>query len=214
IESIRTFDVLTQLSVEPLEELRILPVDVSFAPRTTSDAALGERRSLLSYLPREAVIVDVAAGTAESDWEKTWTEVLRLHAAEEAAGRSPEPPEHLFAPPAEVASEVSRYPRLYIGQEGAPADAPELHFRIRPPEVIERNMPLLGEILREGGRKGERTLILCDNEGQLERLQELLSDLGVDTGVTLATGSLNGGFVLAEAVPIFRVLTDHEIFRR
>src|SRR5690606_15068757 len=30
----------------------------------------------------------------------------------------------------------------------------------------------------------------------------------------LATGSLNGGFVLAEAVPIFRVLTDHEIFRR
>src|SRR5690606_6644814 len=32
IESIRQFDVLTQLSVEALPELRILPVDVRYAP--------------------------------------------------------------------------------------------------------------------------------------------------------------------------------------
>src|SRR2546421_647696 len=53
---------------------------------------------------------------------------------------------------------------------------------------------------------GPPTVILCDNEGQLERLEELL---GADAA-TLAIGALDGGFVL----PSLRVLTDHEIFRR
>jgi transcription-repair coupling factor (superfamily II helicase) len=47
---------------------------------------------------------------------------------------------------------------------------------------------------------------LCDNAGQLERLEELV---GVGAA-TLAVGALDGGFVL----PSLRVLTDHEIFRR
>src|SRR5207302_1297364 len=50
------------------------------------------------------------------------------------------------------------------------------------------------------------TVILCDNDGQLERLEELL---GADAA-TLAIGALDGGFGL----PSLRVLTDHEIFRR
>src|SRR5690606_4305003 len=55
------------------------------------------------------------------------------------------------------------------------------------------------------------TLILCDNEGQRERLDELLDEGGFrPEGVTLAVGALDGGFVM----PTLRVLTDHEIFRR
>src|SRR5438045_4802430 len=51
-----------------------------------------------------------------------------------------------------------------------------------------------------------RSSDLCDNEGQLERLEELL---GVDRA-TLAVGALDGGFIM----PTLRILTDHEIFRR
>ncbi|MFC1639129.1 transcription-repair coupling factor, partial [Gemmatimonadota bacterium] len=63
--------------------------------------------------------------------------------------------------------------------------------------------------------KAGPTLILCDNEGQLERLEELLSEsdvpgVRIPANVTLALGSLHGGFVL----PGLTVLTDHEIFRR
>ncbi|HUE96263.1 MAG TPA: transcription-repair coupling factor [Longimicrobiaceae bacterium] len=215
IESIRRFDVLTQLSVGPLDDVRVLPVDVSFAPPTpaTGDPAVG-RRSVLSYLPPEAVLVEVSAAVAATDWERTWTEVNRLHEAEKQAGHAPEPPDALFSPPGEVATEVGRFPRLFIGEEGAPESAPRLAFATRPPERIERNMLVLGEVLREGGRRGDRTLVLCDNDGQLERLQELLAELKVETGVTLAIGSLTGGFVIADASPAFRVLTDHEIFRR
>jgi transcription-repair coupling factor (superfamily II helicase) len=63
--------------------------------------------------------------------------------------------------------------------------------------------------------RAERTLVLCDNEGQLERLEEILGgDAGMgdrlpDT-VTLALGSLSGGFSMPDLV----VLTDHEVFQR
>jgi transcription-repair coupling factor (superfamily II helicase) len=64
---------------------------------------------------------------------------------------------------------------------------------------------------------GTPTLILCDNEGQLERMEELLDpSVGAGRwrpsvpGATLAIGALDGGFVM----PTLRVLTDHEIFRR
>ncbi|MQA89373.1 MAG: transcription-repair coupling factor [Gemmatimonas sp.] len=215
IESIRRFDVLTQLSVGPVEEIRVLPVDVRFAPPGNGSSSHGEvrKRSVLSYLPPDATLFRLEAETAEAEWKQTWAEVQRLHAAELKSGSSPEAPDQLFSPPDEVAAEVARFPQLFVGP-GAHADACSVAFQTTPPEPIERDMQRMGEVLRLASLDRERTLILCDNEGQLERLQDLLADLRIDRGVTLATGSLRGGFILEQAVPRYRVLTDHEIFRR
>ncbi|MDR0786835.1 MAG: transcription-repair coupling factor [Gemmatimonadota bacterium] len=223
IESIRRFDVLNQLSTGELQTIHILPVDVRFAPAAEGNGRSdSERRSLLSYLPPDTVLIRIHGESDEGDWARTWAEVERLYEAERATGSGPEPPHQVFAPPRDVIAEVSRFPTVFVGRAGAAENtgsawargAEHIPFSIAPPEVVDRDMPALGEILRDAGRRGERTLILCDNEGQLDRLQELLTDLKVDAGVTLTTGSLSGGFILREAVPVFRVLTDHEIFRR
>ena len=60
------------------------------------------------------------------------------------------------------------------------------------------------------------TVILCDNDGQAERLDELLNEDTRDPSpAALAVGVLGGGFVLPPGgEPGLRVLTDHEIFRR
>jgi transcription-repair coupling factor (superfamily II helicase) len=69
--------------------------------------------------------------------------------------------------------------------------------------------------LRAGTARGEETWILCDNAGQLERLEELVGGrTGVPAGTRLALGTVQSGFVLEGAEPPLRVLTDHEIFRR
>ena len=54
--------------------------------------------------------------------------------------------------------------------------------------------------------------MLCDNEGQLERLEELLGrgPGASPSGLILAVGALDGGF----ALPGLMVFTDHQIFRR
>jgi transcription-repair coupling factor (superfamily II helicase) len=217
IDTIRHFDVLSQLSVGTLDELRILPVDVRFAPPATGASADGgeaPRRSLLGYLPPEATLVHLEGTDAPAEWQRTWSEVERLHAAETMVGHKPEAPDRLFLQPDRVAETIAGFPRLYVGGPGAPRSAPRVSFGALAPEPVDRDMPRLGAILSHGRDAGERTLILCDNEGQLERLQELLEELGVRERVTLAIGSLTGGFLLADADPPLRVLTDHEIFRR
>jgi transcription-repair coupling factor (superfamily II helicase) len=85
-----------------------------------------------------------------------------------------------------------------------PAD---LQVGFFPPEKVDRDLNRLRAMLGHG----TPTLILCDNEGQRERLDELLEDNGFrPAGTTLVVGALDGGFVM----PTLRVLTDHEIFRR
>jgi transcription-repair coupling factor (superfamily II helicase) len=77
---------------------------------------------------------------------------------------------------------------------------------VRNPEVISRDL----RVLRRLQRDGLHTVILCDNSGQAERLEELLGEDG-PVAASLAIGVLGGGFVIPSVV---RVLTDHEIFRR
>lgn len=214
IESIRHFDVLSQLSVASTENIRILPVDVRFTPPPQGNGAASpsqERRSLLDYLPPEAVLVPLDNRAGE-EWERSWVEVRRLYEAEVRARNEAEAPERIFLPPTAIREKASAFPTLSLG--GATTAARRIGLQIFPPEPIDRDMPRLGEILRGGIRAGEQTLILCDNEGQLERMQELLGELGVKSGVTLAVSSLAGGFILAQATPPLRVLTDHEIFQR
>jgi transcription-repair coupling factor (superfamily II helicase) len=78
----------------------------------------------------------------------------------------------------------------------------EQRFPLAPPDHVDRDLKRLRQIVLQP----PPTVILCDNEGQLERLDELL---GAE-GATLAVGALDGGFIM----PTLRLLTDHEIFRR
>ncbi|HEV7590552.1 MAG TPA: DEAD/DEAH box helicase, partial [Longimicrobium sp.] len=224
IESVRFFDILTQLSVRSVEALELLPVDLRPAregggasshtgPRPSADGEAA-RKSLLDYLPGETVVVHLAGGGTQPELERTWSEVLRLHEAEAARGARPDPPERLFLPAHEAAARLEKLPQLFVEEAAGRPVRAAFQFRALPPEAIDRDMPRLGELLRGAAGRGEQTLILCDNQGQLERLQELLDEFKVARYTELGIGSLTGGFVLADAEPPLRLLTDHEIFRR
>ena len=71
--------------------------------------------------------------------------------------------------------------------------------------------------LREVVSDGIPTMILCDNAGQAERLEELLGERGPARSAALAIGVLHAGFIIPPwglRSPGLRILTDHEIFRR
>ena len=212
VESIRYFDLLSQLSLRPAETLELLPVDLQPLPQSENRNASdhGARRSLLDYLPPFAVLVHLG-GAAADEWRRTWTEVRRLHDAERARGGHPEPPDQLFLAPDDASRRVGSFPQLVIAGSDAQAD---IGFHAEPPPRIDRDMQRLRDVLHRGAAAGAQTIVLCDNQGQLDRLQELLDELGAGGGATLSIGSLAGGFVLADAEPPLQVLTDHEIFRR
>jgi transcription-repair coupling factor (superfamily II helicase) len=209
IVSIRRFDVLDQRSTGEMEAVDILPVDLHAAAAGEDDSV---RRSLLDLLPRDALLLELDAADTADELRRTWDEVLHLHAAARRHGARAEPPAALFLAPDDARARLAAFGRLSIGGD-APAD---IRFDCRPAEAIDRDMDRLAALLRTGAARSEDTLILCDNSGQLDRLEEILGghDGALPPRTTLAVGAVSRGFVLEGVEPPLRVLTDHEIFQR
>ena len=89
-------------------------------------------------------------------------------------------------------------------------------FQARRPPPIERGMNRLRTFLADAAARGADTWILCDNDGQARRLEDLIADRRgtPPPGCHLVVGSVTSGFRIADSDPVVSILTDHEIFRR
>jgi transcription-repair coupling factor (superfamily II helicase) len=216
ITSLRIFDLDTQRSGDAIERVTVLPIKTEADGRLTAGRPGGladgpsesdttarppdrptDRVSLLELLPADAVLVLDQEGAIEREVDRAWTDAA--HHLEVARRMGEEPPtrEALYLEPDAWRTRTRALGRLAL-------EAPDAtdRFGVLPPEAIDRDLKRLRRIVA-----GEpATVILCDNEGQVERLAELLET----ERATLVVGALDGGFVL----PNLRVLTDHEIFRR
>ncbi|HET9581482.1 MAG TPA: transcription-repair coupling factor [Gemmatimonadota bacterium] len=218
IESIRAFDPGTQRSISVLERVEVLPareLPPGAGPAGTGED--GELRPLGDYLPPGCLVVwDEAARVADVLGE-AWHEAETRWAARREH-REP-PPEELYLDPAGVRTSLAGFRSLELhalpmsgGEPHLAAsgrEMPETRFRTREPDPVRRSPARLAEILRADLDRGARPVILCDNLGQLERLEELLPGL---EGVVLEVGWLSAGFVAPDAG--LAVYTDHEIFER
>jgi len=194
IVSLRTFDLDTQRSGEPVERVTVLPVK---SEGTGQGEGEGLRTSLLELLPSDAVVVLDQESALGQEVERTWADAAHHLEVARRLGEEPLPREELFLEPAAWRARLGGFARVAVNAGDA-----AVRFSLAPPEAVDRDMRRLRQIVAGA----PPTVVLCDNEGQLERLEELL---GSDRA-TLAIGALDGGFIL----PGLRVLTDHEIFRR
>jgi transcription-repair coupling factor (superfamily II helicase) len=209
IVSLRLFDILDQRSVREVPSVHLLPVD--FKQREDGEDGMLDQRSLLELLPRDALLVSTARSQWEATLDRTWSRAREFAQDLAAHGETPHPPGDLLLPPAQALSLLEEFRLLEL--DDSSTQAPSLEAE--PPPAIERDMDRLSAVLREGAAKGRNTLLLCDNEGQLDRLEEILGGPhAIPTGAVLSVGSLAGGFQLPGARPELLVLTDHEIFRR
>jgi transcription-repair coupling factor (superfamily II helicase) len=203
IVELRHFDLVTQRSTRAADVAIILPVD-GHVPEESEDEF--ERVSVASLWPPDTVIVLPGDSHVEPEIQRTWDEAQ--HHLDLARRRGEDVPtrEDLFQPPLEAFASLKEFGTISI-LLGAGTGA-DVVFPIRHPDPIDRDIKRLRRIVRDG----MPTIILCDNEGQAERLDELLNeDTFTPSPAGLVIGVLDGGFVIPDG---FRVLTDHEIFRR
>ena len=205
IVELRHFDLLSQRSTRAADVAVILPVD-GRAPDETDEF---ERVSIPSLWPPETLLFLPSDAHIEPELQRTWDEAQ--HHLELARRRGEDVPsrDDLFQPPAEAMRSLAEFGTIaVVPGAGTGADAV---FPIRHPDPIDRDIKRLRRVVRDG----MPTIILCDNEGQAERLDELLNeDTFSPSPAALVIGVLDGGFVIPDAEHGFRVLTDHEIFRR
>jgi len=208
IVSIRHFDVLDQRSTAEVAETHVLPTDFRRDAQKSDDTV---SRSLAELLPSDAVIARLGEIDLLGDARRTWKRVEELYDSLVESGARPMRPEALFVPPDELVRLLDARPGLDLLSD--PGVEPSLDSD--PPREVNRDMARLEAYLREGTATGRETLLLCDNDGQLQRLEEILGGPSkIPPGTRLGLGSLSSGFELGCSEPPLRVLNDHEIFRR
>jgi transcription-repair coupling factor (superfamily II helicase) len=194
--ALRAFDLSTQRSVGALERVTVLPVDPRAAVADTPGSV---RRSLLELLPAGALLVTEGARALEEEVDRAWVEAE--HHADIARRLGEEVPrrEELLVAPDAWRTALGAFATLALAD-----DAGE-RFPAWPPPEVGRDLARLRP------PEGTEALVLCDNQGQLERLEELLGDGDrFPERLALAVGALDGGF----AIPGLVIFTDHEVFRR
>ena len=219
ISELRHFDLISQRSTRDADLALILPVD----GQVTGGTGEVERESITSLFAPDTIVVIPEDSRVGPELTRTWDEAkhhidLARRRGEDVPGRS-----ELFCSPEETLGAIASLGILEVfsgevidsHSEFASVGNPAVtfDFPLAPPEPIHRDMKRLREVVSDG----IPTIILCDNSGQAERLEELLGEGGAASRAALAIGVLHGGFVIPPWGLQFeglRVLTDHEIFRR
>jgi transcription-repair coupling factor (superfamily II helicase) len=91
-------------------------------------------------------------------------------------------------------------------------DVPRRDFRAVPQEDFGGQIRRLADGLTDLTVRGTSVFISCENEGQMQRVKDLLSEQNIDPLPHLFVAHLSGGFRLPEGA--LALYTDHQIFRR
>jgi transcription-repair coupling factor (superfamily II helicase) len=169
--------------------------------------------SLLDYLPEDAVVLlDDPASLSD-----------RLADLQDGIARAFEAArEHypMISPPAQLYLDANVWENRIVTRRGADwmgtvaaAGAAEryaksLFIDCKPVEILQRSIEKLKDHIAELNANDIEPYILCDNQGQRDRLFEMIGD----AGATLGVGLVSAGFTLPGAG--LALLTDHEIFSR
>ena len=187
VESIRSFDVTTQLSLEQCSEAVIVP-DTAPAP----DRA----QSFLSFLPGEALLV-LSSEDAVAD------------SVRQLVGSRSDASDVILQDPQAFCDELSQRRRLLLLAADVPAD---VVFQTHPQPLFHKNFDLVCPALSDFLRRRYRLVILSANPKQAERLRGIFADRGADIPFSDPDFTLHEGF--ADDHLRFVLYTDHQIFDR
>ena len=229
VESIRTFDPLTQLSVQNIGK-------VSIVPNINTKFNREQKVSLLGVLRPETVV-----------WVKDFqmlTDKLQIcfEKAEEFAKSLPLMDEselgeifrdRAFIRPHEVAEDVRKFSIVNLGSASIlQSSNPPILFNAKTQPSFNKNFSLLIENLNANTALGIENFIFTDNPKQIERFYAIFEDLSPlptsPHGGGVQAHSLLGGAGGAKFEPVMKAIhegfvdldlkiacyTDHQIFQR
>ena len=235
LDSIRTFDVETQLSVERVDTVTVVPLVAA-----TDD----HRVSFLQFLPSNALLVQknptfisdriaqihTEGFSAQALIEREATMlnaegvVSGLSAVGEAGADLKEPRERsgnaqcsmlnnttILLSPSDFADDIARFPSIVLNQT-INSKLSTINFTISPQPFFHKNFDFINTTLADYQQRGYHIYILADNPEQHQRLAAIFEETGTPITFTPVPLTLHAGFVDDTLKACF--FTDHQIFDR
>ena len=200
IESIRTFDVETQLSQEKLDAIRIVP-EISRYDDADS--------SLLDLLPKDALVVTHDATWCRERIASLWDEEPVNKDDEGFADRETMRRKLIGAEAFSVAAARFISIRL-MARDGDTAAV--FRFDTSPQPLFQKNFDLVSQTFRQYLTDGYTLYLLTDSEKQAARIRDIFKDRGEAIPFTAISRTLHEGFTDHTLRSCF--FTDHQLFGR
>lgn len=213
VDSIRQFEVDTQLSVEEKDNVVILP--------EMSSCEGGESVSLLDFLPENTVVaarnLDLAAGLVDNvlrdsgDMQSISSRMRIIDAAKDGADDSCSDAPAIMTGD-EFRAGISRFLKIEFGSKPTEKVEFTVNFNTSPQPLFHKNFELVADALTSVLAKGYRLFILSDSAKQAERLNAIFTERGDRIPFTPVNRTLHEGFT--DDTLHISCFTDHQIFDR
>lgn len=210
VESIRTFDPSSQLSIHKLNRITLLP-------NVQSREIIENRVNFLDYIPSSTVLwfenIELAIDQIKIEYEKAIAGFEKLDNSENIND-----PETLFSSSDYFSKRIHDFSTVEFSNTSFFKDVSKVTFDQKPQPSFNKNFDLLINDIAQKSTVNYKCLIFSNNQKQIERLFAIFEDLQADhpenerAKFTPVYFSLSNGFIDNDIGLL--CYTDHQIFNR
>lgn len=209
IESIRRFDIESQLSVDQCERAEIAP---ALQVQSGTASADGEQTSLLSLLSPDYQLWISRYDSLAEEWQSLYDAEMAVDY--EGAFATQEEMRQLLVPCATLQRQVAQHRQIFAKSTEKPLEeCGHVAFATKPQLLIHRHFDLLVEELQVRKRGFFKSYFLSESSAQAQRLKEILTEREAEEltpeWVPLV---VHEGFEDKDLDIL--LLTDHQVFDR
>ncbi|CAL2080787.1 Transcription-repair-coupling factor [Tenacibaculum sp. 190524A05c] len=201
VDSIRTFDVETQLSKEKFSK-------VSIMPNVENKALQESRESFLKYISAKTVLFvknkDLLTGNLDKFFRKAEVEFEKLSKEVQHSK-----PSELFCNGTTIESQLSDFNIGFLDKTDCEQ---KIEFAVRSQPSFNKQFDLLIEDLNVHHSKGYTNYIFCANEKQAQRFHDIFDDADEEVHYETVVFPIYQGFIDEDQKIV--CYTDHQIFER
>ncbi len=206
VDSIRTFDVETQLSTEKINKINIMP--------NVENKMLDEsRESFLKYIHPKTVVFsknsDLLSASLDTLFKKSETAFQQLSSEIKRAE-----PSTLFCNGELIKKQLKEFNLVEISSSKSSQEISidSIQFDTTPQPSFNKQFDLLIKNLQENTENGVSNFLLCDNEKQAKRFDDIFSNAEQEVVYNTVVFPLYQGFINNDLK--IACYTDHQIFER
>jgi len=203
VESIRSFDIDTQLSSEFFEEITIIPDIRKFL-------APGSSACFPALLPRDALLWSEDLPLTLDLLDKLGKSPVRYYQPDRS--ESAIPASEIYVPAQTIEEQLKAFRHIEFGHFNHFEGASSLTFHTEPQPTFNKNFDLMAENLAMNAARGFTCCILSENSKQFDRLRNIFAGTRVQATFTPVPGILHEGFTDQDLQQC--LYTDHQAFER
>mgnify|MGYP001398655852 FL=1 len=202
VDTIREFDVDTQLSSEQVKKISIIP---NMANKTVTES----RQSFFKFLTPKSKILIKNKGLLLGKLDQLFSKAEEYYQNLDSEIRF-QKPEDLFCNRALIENELTNYSISLFKTDDSNYLTNQYHTSPQP--AFNKQFDLLIEQLNSFHDKGYINLIACVSEQQAKRFEDIFDDIEEEVQYTCIVLSLYQGFIDHDLKLV--CFTDHQIFDR